>query len=579
MNCRARIATAVLISSYFQLSNAETKKTAVTNPAQQSDHTQDQCRTLQPLSISLGKALSLTKEPPALVTAFSEDSRYGLPMLDFWSLQQDCLRRNGYSGMAINSQPLPSPMPLRAYLAAQKPGHAAAGAKWSLSAFNLAGELIIDRLPSFQIGLRVEVLDGRAQVIRVDTLPDLAGLTSHPGIAALFARLKSDSSLDQVEFHQRAVGKIETALFSSQKAPFFPGQSFSLQNLNHQIDKNQMDELRRVLTGHFGFGISNKSNQSIRLDPYGGLEFHRQGTRLVVDSLLDLQPLLDAKAWEPEKELTVVDTVMKSGPNWMPRVKRMRFSDASDRFPLLGMIVQREIDTVLPRAYGGKDGKLDTAYMLRVFKGGENSIQIGKWANAAKRPREGVPLSGPQAYSESVYYYRISPREYIDGLARKSAAGDRFDVQLNLLRLYREGLDGERYWGVVYQNWKTRDTRGRIKYKDDGLLLVNFDFKPDGKGKFRLEDFKIYYRFFFHRYHTSVFRKGPEGKQEEIKPSKRVMMDIAASFFKSAEIPPKVMFGMLNNGGFEPNPAARTLVGVNHGVLKVIHQDIEKVLP
>lgn len=108
-----------------------------------------------------------------------------------------------------------------------------------------------------------------------------------------------------------------------------------------------------------------------------------------------------------------------------------------------------------------------------------------------------VNSSDPTTGKEIVTYRWQTKQAWLDHLKKLVEVDHRtFEIKTSVMKVFNDDLDANRYWAIVRQNWKTKDSFGKTIYQDDGFLFVNFDFTADKV----LKDFKIYYRLWFFEY-------------------------------------------------------------------------------
>jgi hypothetical protein len=539
------------------------------------------CREIQPFADSLARSLESRQDgSPDRIIAADQDSRYGLPLTAFWSLLEGCWGQAGHKALMVKVRRFPAPAPLKAFCKAPVDTVSNNGNRLSLGTRNLFGEIAIERIPKFRVSLKVSVLDNRAKTLREENLPDLMRLKAYSDLfTSLLIRTEGRAAMESLEDFQHAGEVLERALYSQGKSRALPDQAFAFSHAWTFKDTSGLALVRRILRDHFGFQLEPpgaKVASRIRLLTDGAVEFRfPQGDSLRVDSVVE--PPFRVRfnsGWDIKNYTVLLDppnqagnSGSRSGP--LPTVKRdtlvVPFAKASDRFPKLAASIREALEDKLAKAYGADMGPPDFPYLEQVFSGKESRILKGR-------------VISKREHFEKVQYAWVSGESYLNSLRDKVKLGYRFDVNLDLLRLYQDRVGSTRFWGVVYQDWITRDTKGGKAYHDDGILFVNFDFEPKS-GK--LEKFRIYYRFWFYNYLTDTWVNGPDGKRKIVTRKERLGDVISAAIAKSHPLPTNVEFGTLNErtGAFKPDPGARGLSGVDTDLLELMRDDLLEIIP
>jgi hypothetical protein len=220
------------------------------------------------------------------------------------------------------------------------------------------------------------------------------------------------------------------------------------------------------------------------------------------------------------------------------------------KYGALGERIRGSIDTGLAQAFGRRKGLTMTAPDFRrldaTFAGEDTTILTGSVTDATR---------------EKVRYVWMTKRDYLAALKRRSDNGERFKVDLSLMRLYQESPGGTRFWGIVKQTWTTLDGDLDSTYQDQGFLFVNFDFDRNSPG--RLNDFRVYYRFWFYDY--------PSGQRHA-----RVASDIDALLDPSSTA--ALDLHVRTEAGLVPAPKRRGLALVDGAVIRRMRDDLVGVL-
>ena len=550
---------------------------AAASPADISNHAGggDYCAEIRPLVNAVARKIpsSNSKSTPFAITGFPEDGRYGVPLNDFWNLTEECLHQSGFSGTTIHVRNLPGTVPLRAYLkdtgVMKANGSANPSGAWHLDSLNLSASITIERLPAFKLGLNVQILNGGDEIIASEILSDLKGLESEPQLSgSFFPRIYGKKAMDLSESHQNMVERIEQTLFTGDVPKYTLSLPFTFTNAMTDADPGTVSELTRTLKGHFAFAFNEKAGQAIRLTPEGSLEFRfKNGTGVKLDSMVDAPAMVDRyRAWDVNSFTVLLGSSHGQGREGGGPAPAMviPFSQVSDQFPALSETIRREIDSNLAQAYGKNMGPPDFDYLKKVFQGKETRILKGRLIN-------------PKSDIDSVNYSWATAETYLNSLQKRVEKGQRFEVGMTLLRLYQDKPNSGRFWGIVSQTWTTRFLNGSAHYRDDGILFVNFDFKPGVKA---LENFRIYYRFWFYKYKQDIMRKRAGKEPVLVTRRQRMHEVITATLDQAAPLPPEVTFGRWDDKEkrYVEDAGDRGVSGVDMDLLKLMRDDLMDVM-
>lgn len=98
--------------------------------------------------------------------------------------------------------------------------------------------------------------------------------------------------------------------------------------------------------------------------------------------------------------------------------------------------------------------------------------------------------------NEFVNYKWVTPNHWVGKLEQIQNGGGKFRVKCRVHELIQDPHAPHRFWAVVHQQWRTMNSVGKERYSDEGFLLVNFDFTPQGK----IHEVKLHYRLWFYSY-------------------------------------------------------------------------------
>jgi len=158
--------------------------------------------------------------------------------------------------------------------------------------------------------------------------------------------------------------------------------------------------------------------------------------------------------------------------------------------------------------YPGLFDSLDYENLNKIFVG-SSSVLIGN-----------IKSSDPITGREFVEYSWITKQKWLDHLKQLHDSFNRsFEVRTGVMMVFNDDLDFNRYWAIVRQNWKTKDSFGKTVCQDNGFLLAAFDFTSERV----LKDFKIGFQFGFYEYQYDDIELG-------IKRYQKIENDITTHF-------------------------------------------------
>jgi len=105
-------------------------------------------------------------------------------------------------------------------------------------------------------------------------------------------------------------------------------------------------------------------------------------------------------------------------------------------------------------------------------------------------------LAGAVISATEVRYQWLTPQNWVNRLEQLHRSGRQFNVQCEVREIIQDPHSPYRFWAVVDQKWRTRNSNGEELYSDRGFLLVNFDFGTNGS----LQNVALHYRLWFYNY-------------------------------------------------------------------------------
>jgi hypothetical protein len=302
----------------------------------------------------------------------------------------------------------------------------------------------------------------------------------------------------------------------------------------------QVDVVDMILRTKYGFRFDPQASDRIEVNRDGGLLFIKSGKRLEIANLIDVEPIVADNAEFALDSIAVpVDEV----------------GDKYDRIPVRSKetSVFQKIKYTIEKTLADAYNKPDFDYLDGVFECSGKCILRGQIKADVKKGKE------------SVAYYWDTKEDYIAGLKKLvSESRLKFDVDLKVMNIYQDP-SLTRYWAVARQVWRTRNSKGAQVYRDDGFLVINFDFS---EGLNQQPKFKIFYRIWIYDYRFDI----PELR---ISRTQQIERDFNGVFFPGAS---NKMGGV---GFFEkrgkdylPTSNDMTVGGITDTLKRIIREDL-----
>lgn len=214
----------------------------------------------------------------------------------------------------------------------------------------------------------------------------------------------------------------------------------------------------------------------------------------------------------------------------------------------LGIRIRQLVEDTLAHAFGHNGGPPDLGYLQKVFQGKEKGILKGKVK---------VDANG----KETVQYYWDSPADWIASIKKISESGNHLKVSLAIIWVYQDKLSPSRFWAIVKQGWETIDVNGRLLYRDDGFLFLNFDLD----GKHRPCNLSVKYRLWFYNYKHADQKSG-------LKRFQLIERDIRGALDDKADV--SINMGHIEGDKWVMDTKMRGLSGVDRGLLNHMTEDL-----
>lgn len=357
----------------------------------------------------------------------------------------------------------------------------------------------------------------------------------------LFDIIDDGEGVEMLRFREAAIQKLSSNLMADPNMTSSQN-IFAFKKDWTYANFEQVDAIEQILRVKFGFRFDPGSRDRITVNRAGGLEFRKRGKKLEIPRMIDVEPIL-GDDFKPEADSLIVPADEMATTFAKIPITRQDDRDVFDR-------IRETIENQLASAYN----RMDFGYLSKVFADNQRSILRGKVS------------SNPKAGREKVRYYWDSKQKYLNGLKRLvGKKGYRLDVALKLMGIYQE--DANRYWAVVYQKWKTKKKNGKVVYRDDGFLFINFDF-ADNRNK---PVFKIYYRIWIYNYKFGNPETG-------FTRADFIQRDFDGVFFpaKAKGIGGKGFY--TSKGKRVRDPGSVTIRGIDRNILKIIRDDLIRAI-
>jgi len=297
----------------------------------------------------------------------------------------------------------------------------------------------------------------------------------------IFSKLVDKESYGEIEYKGYIVDKLEKLFNTGDNNLLTSPAVYTFVNRHPYAIKYQINALKEILNLKYGISFNQKSENEIIVNADGTMIFVRDSKERPLQKIVDGEPLFgndfssQNNSYEYQTESTTAEGVKK---------KKWEEKDFSTEGEI--NIRDRIFET-----FNGYYPALFTPFnydkLNDIFADKEDSsILVGI-----------VKSSDPTTGKEPVTYSWQTKQQWLDHLKKLHDVDNRtFEVKTDVMKVFNDDLDKNRYWAIVRQNWKTLDGFGKTVYNDDGFLFVNFDFTADRV----LKDFKIYYRLWFYEY-------------------------------------------------------------------------------
>ncbi len=296
----------------------------------------------------------------------------------------------------------------------------------------------------------------------------------------IFSRLCDGNGYAEIAYRGRIIKKLDYLFNSPNNNLLAYPAEYRFEQRHPYAIQWQVDIFKETLALKYAISLSRSSPNTIIVEPTGTVVFLRDALERQVDNCIDGEPLLPVNFAEEYDSLHYLYSSPASGNHTVTVEKKQYATDAEKR---IRDKIYETFSDYYPTLFTPFNYKmLDTVFADKS----RPSILVGN-----KR------LVDPRIGREIVTYTWLSKKSWLAGLLKAHLQRRRtFTVDTEVMGVFNDNTDPNRYWAVVRQKWQTRDRYGSVVYQDDGFLIVNFDFLADQT----LKNFKIHYRLWFYHY-------------------------------------------------------------------------------
>ncbi|HEX2959891.1 MAG TPA: hypothetical protein VHO70_23850 [Chitinispirillaceae bacterium] len=305
----------------------------------------------------------------------------------------------------------------------------------------------------------------------------------------IFNKLLNKEAYGEIEYKGKLIEKLEKLFNSGDNNLLVPPAVYSFEKKHNYAIDYQVNALKEILTLKYGISFNEESANKIIIPADGSLIFIRDGQERQLQKIIDGEPLF---GYESSKPCTTYQ-YRSSGKS--KNFEERKFSTSGE------VTVRDRIFETFNKEYPLLFNPFEFDKLNQIFSDKkEPAILVGN-----------VKYSDPNTGKELVDYSWMTKQKWLDHLKQMHDSANRsFEVRTDVMMVFNDDLDPNRYWAIVRQNWKTKDSFGKTVYQDNGFLFVNFDFTVDRK----LKDFKIYYRLWFYEYQYDDIELGTKRYQK-----------------------------------------------------------------
>jgi len=337
---------------------------------------------------------------------------------------------------------------------------------------------LLDGCPD-KINVVISVINLRAETVFQSDEYTISRKDSSPALKrVVFSKLRNENAFAEVSYRGRIIKKLDNLFNSPNNNLLTYPAEYRFEQRHPYAMQWQIDVFKETVSLKYAISLSRSSSNTIIVEPTGTVVFVRDARERQVDNCIDGEPLLPAGFIEEYDSLHYLYT---SNGNAPVSVEKKQY--ATDAEKKIRDRIYETFTTYYPKLFTPLNYKmLDTIFADKDHP----SILVG-----AKM------VSDPRVGREIVAYTWHTKKSWLEGLLTARLQRRRtFAVDTEVMGVFNDNLDPNRYWAVILQKWKTKDRFGNVVYQDDGFLIVNFDFRSDQT----LKEFKIHYRLWFYNY-------------------------------------------------------------------------------
>ncbi len=337
---------------------------------------------------------------------------------------------------------------------------------------------LLDGCPD-KINVVISVINLRAETIFQSNEYTISREDSSPALKrVVFSKLRNENAFAEVSYRGRIIKKLDNLFNSPNNNLLTYPAEYRFEQRHPYAMQWQIDVFKETVSLKYAISLSRSSSNTIIVEPTGTVVFVRDAWERQVDNCIDGEPLLPADFVEEYDSLYYLYT---SNGNAPVSVEKKQY--ATDAEKKIRDRIYETFTTYYPKLFTPLNYKM----LDKIFADKDHpSILVG-----AKM------VSDPRVGREIVAYTWHTKKSWLEGLLTAKLQRRRtFAVNTEVMGVFNDNLDPNRYWAVILQKWKTKDRFGNVVYQDDGFLIVNFDFRSDQT----LKEFKIHYRLWFYNY-------------------------------------------------------------------------------
>lgn len=433
------------------------------------------------LAMDLAQSLQLNPNTPLHLTVITQDQRHMLSLRAL--LTQLHYRLHPYSRQIIfNPFRSQESGMIRSIIQTGCTDYAPIGfGDQRLDSLILFGEYHIRRNVHDTVNVVLSIINQQAQPLFRSRECVLTKKDSPAGIVReVFDNIESDEALKRLWYKGTVIDKLDILFLSPHNNLLAYPASYRFENQNPYTVQWQVALLQEVLTTKYGIVFCDSSPDLISIEPAGTFRITRNNKQRCSQGLVAGEPLIPLPLLEQYDSLyylyTPIPTTTSSVTLESKPVATAHEKNVRDH-------IFHIFNTVYPRMFQECNFKaLDAVYIDKPHP----SILVGTKL-----------VSDPETSREIISYSWHTKQSWLAGLQRACQNRNRtFAVATYVMGIFNDNLDPCRYWALVAQQWKTKNSDGVTVYHDDGFLIVNFDFNMQNEAT----KFGIHYRLWFYNY-------------------------------------------------------------------------------